>query len=89
MCGVIFRPDIEKFGNCYVDAGFSGGQAQSDADNVENFVLRTGYVIMYVGCPVLQYSKLQTEIALSTTEAEYIPLIQAMREVITFMELIE
>ena len=25
MCGVIFRPDIEKFGNCYVDAGFSGG----------------------------------------------------------------
>ena len=32
-------------------------------------------------------SKLQTEIALSTTESEYIALSQAMREVIPFMNL--
>jgi len=34
-------------------------------------------------------SKLQTEIALSTTEAEYIALSQAMREVIPFMNLMQ
>ncbi len=33
-------------------------------------------------------SKKQTEIALSTTEAEYIALSQAMRDVIPFLELI-
>ena len=33
------------------------------------------------------YFKLQTDIALSTTEAEYIALSQAMREVIPFMNL--
>ena len=44
----------------------------------------TEYVNTYTGCLVLCFSKLQTEITLSTTEAEYIALIQEMREVITF-----
>ena len=37
---------------------------------------------MYCGCPLVWSSKLQTEIALSTTEAEYIALSQSMRELI-------
>jgi hypothetical protein len=41
----------------------------------------TGYVIMYANCPIFWASKLQTEIALSTAEAEYIALSQALREV--------
>ena len=44
---------------------------------------------MYANCPVLWCSKLQTEIALSTTEAEYIALSQSMREVIPFMTLLQ
>ena len=51
--GVVYRPDIEKLIECYVDANFSSGWAQIDADNAENVMLRTGYVIMYVGCTVL------------------------------------
>ena len=31
--GVFYRSDIEKFIKCYVDANFSGGWAQEDADN--------------------------------------------------------
>ncbi len=50
---------------------------------------RTGYVICYAGCPIGWCSKLQTEIALSTAEAEYIALSQALREVIPLMMLIE
>ena len=37
---------------------------------------------MHVGCQVLWCSKLQMEITLSTIEAEYISLIQSMRNII-------
>ena len=45
----------------------------------------TGYVIKYTGCPLLWCSKIQTEINLITTEAEYIALSQAMCNVTPFM----
>ena len=48
-----------------------------------------GYMITYAGCPVLWASKLQTEIALSSTESEYITLSQALREVIPLTSLIK
>ena len=48
---------------------------------------RTGYVINYAGCPLIWSSKLQTEIALSTVEAEYIALSQSLREVISLMQM--
>ena len=40
---------------------------------------------MYAGCQITWGSKLQTEIALSTTESKYIALSSAMREVIQFL----
>ena len=42
---------------------------------------------MYAGCSITWCSKLEKEIALSTTESEYIALSQAMREVIPFMNM--
>ena len=42
---------------------------------------------MCAGCPRMWCSKIQTEIALSTTKSEYIALSQAIREVIPFMNL--
>ena len=50
---------------------------------------RTGHVITYAGCPVLWNSKLQTHIALSTTEAEHIALSQALRDTIPIMQLLK
>ena len=86
--GIIYRPDPSRGLECFVDADFAGGWSQADSDNAENVMSRTGYVIMYAGCPVLWKSKLQTEIALSTAESEYIALSQAMREVIPLMNLL-
>ena len=43
---------------------------------------------MYAGCPILWSSKFQTEIVLSTAEAGYIALSQAMRQVIPLMNLL-
>ena len=50
---------------------------------------RTGFVILYSGCPVLWHSKLQTEVALSTCEAEYIALSQCARVLIPLQQLIK
>ena len=44
---------------------------------------------MFGGCPILWASKLQTEVALSTMEAEYIALSQAMHEILPACGLIQ
>jgi hypothetical protein len=43
---------------------------------------------MYEGCPMIWKSQLQSEIALSSTESEYIGISYALREVIPIMELL-
>ena len=57
--GAVYRQDIEKFIECYVDANFSGGWAQLYA-NAKNVIARTGYIITYARCTVLWCSNLQT-----------------------------
>jgi hypothetical protein len=47
------------------------------------------YVINYAGCLFFWQSKLQTEIALSMAEAEYISLLQALRETILMTNLMQ
>ncbi len=42
----------------------------------------TGFIITYCNCPITWCSKLQTEIALSTTESEYIVLSSATHELL-------
>ena len=48
---------------------------------------RSGHVITYAGCPISWSSKMQTKVALSTTEAEYIVCSTALRDVIPLMNL--
>jgi hypothetical protein len=44
---------------------------------------------MYCGVPVLWVSKMQTQIALSTMEAEYIAISQLMRDLILIREILK
>ena len=46
-------------------------------------------MILYAGCPIIWASKMQTEIALSTTECEYVALSQSLREVLPLMRLVK
>jgi hypothetical protein len=87
--GIHYKPDKSRGLEVYVDADFAGGWSSGDYHNPECVLSRTGYVIMYAGCPITWSSKLQTEIALSTTEAEYIALSQSMRETLPFMNLMQ
>ena len=87
--GIIFKPDTSRGLECHVDADFAGGFTSGDTTNPKSVLSRTGFVISYAGCPIYWGSRLQTEIALSTTEAEYIALSVAMREVLPFLNLME
>ena len=85
--GVIFNPKDESF-DVYVDADFAGNwDPEEAADDSDTARSRSAYVIMYAGCPILWASKLQTLIALSSTESEYYALSTATRDVIPIMEL--
>jgi len=90
--GIVYKPDPTRGIECFVDADFSGGWSRADAESAENVMSRNRFVIVYAGCPtcIISISKLQTEIALSTAEAEYIALSQAtcMRQVTPCMNLL-
>jgi len=75
--------------DCYVDADFAGLWSPSTTADPISVKSRTGYVITFASCPLLWTSKLQSEIALSTTEAEYIALSQATRDLIPLRALLK
>jgi len=87
--GLIFKPDSSKSLDCYVDADFAGSWSHADVQDASSVLSRSGYVIMFARCPIMWVSKLQTEIALSTTESEYISLSQSLRDVIPLMNLLQ
>ena len=71
-----------------MDASFVGDWNQSWSEEPTSVFSRTVYVIYYGGCPIIWNPKLQSEISLSTIEAEYIALSQSMRDIIPLMDLI-
>jgi hypothetical protein len=74
----------------YVDADFGGfWDKETAADDSVTAKSRTGYVIKYGGCPIVWASTLQTEFALSTTEAEYLALSTALRNTIPIMRMVK
>ena len=81
------KVDKSKGLEVYVDADFAGGWVSADANSADNVLSRTGFIICYANCPIIWCSKLQTEIALSTAEAEYIAMSRALRETIPLMNL--
>ena len=87
--GIILRPDKSKGLECYVDADWAGAWTFSSSFDPLSTHSRTGFVILYAGCPILWKSKIQSITALSTTEAEYIALSSALREVIALIQLLE
>jgi hypothetical protein len=86
--GLEFTLNGEMAVDCYVDSDFAGLWNQEDDQDPVSTRSRTGYFLTFGGCPLLWGSKLQTETALSTMEAEYIALSQSMRELIPIREII-
>lgn len=87
--GLKFKPDPTKGFEDYVDADFAGQwnniEAPTDPSTAKS---RAGWIVFYAGCPIIWASRLMTQVALSTTEAEYIALSMSLRDVIPAMELV-
>ena len=83
--GLICEPDVSKGLEIFADADFAGAFDKTVAEDLASARSRTGCIIKYAGCPLMWKSKLQTEITLSTMEAEHIALSTALREGITII----
>ena len=86
--GLILRPSKDMKIDCFVDADFAGlwgAESPHDSTSVKS---RTGYVINLAECPVIWVSKLQSDIALSTMEAEYNALSMAMKDLLPLQRLV-
>ena len=76
---------------CWADADYAGNWNRDFAmEDIAMACSRSGFLITYASCLILLWATcLQTEIALSTTEAECISLSNALRKVIPLMELVK
>jgi hypothetical protein len=87
--GIEFEPNIEAGLDCYVDADFAGLYGYEDDQDPVSVKSRTGFVLTLFGCPIIWSSKLQTEITLSSTAAEYVAFSMAMRELLPMRALLQ
>ncbi len=86
--GLILSPSDTLDVDCYVDADFAGLWSYEDPNDPSCAKSRTGFVVCISNCPVIWQSKLQGLIALSTMEAEYNALSEAMKFVLPLRTLI-
>jgi hypothetical protein len=87
--GITLAPTDHSF-ESYVDADFCGlWNPETAMNDTMTSKSRTGFVILYAGCPLTWASRLQTETALSTTEAEYMALSENTRTLLPLMDLLE
>ena len=86
--GLVFQPQLTDRFKCYVDADWAGNWLKTRPNNKTVALSRKGYLITYANCPIVWDSKMQSLVALTTTEAELIALSTALREVIHLQNLL-
>mmetsp|Transcript_13035 Transcript_13035/g.30840 ORF Transcript_13035/g.30840 Transcript_13035/m.30840 type:complete len:480 (-) Transcript_13035:352-1791(-) len=86
--GLILDPTEDLRLDCYPDADFAGLWGHDDPQDPRCVRSRTGFLINLSGCPVVWSSKLQSEIALSTMEAEYVALSTSLRSLFPVQDLL-
>jgi hypothetical protein len=83
-------PHPSKGFQCFCDADFSGNwKKEFTPTDPSTAKSRSGWIIFYTNCPTIWASKLQSQVALSTTEAEYIAMSMAFCDAIPLKELIK
>jgi hypothetical protein len=73
----------------YVDADFAGLHRREPDEESNAVRSRTGFIILLSGCPLVWKSQLQTEISLSTLEAEYSALSTSLKTLLPLKRILE
>ena len=76
------KPDVIKGLEVHVDADFAGGFDESNAEEPASACSSAEHIINFSRCPIIRKSKLQIEIAFSTTKAENVDLQTSLRKTI-------
>ena len=88
--GLRFKTDLNKGFECYFNADYSGLWNKAFAPvNPSISMSQSGWIIFYAGCPISWASKLQSQVALSTTKDEYIAMSPSLRDIIPIMGLLQ
>ena len=86
--GIIFKTGKEQNMELWYNGDFCGNWMRDTVHvNKTTAKSRTGYEVMYAGCLVTWASKMQTEVALITTEVELIAMSEGLRMAISLMNL--
>ena len=87
--GLTFTKTTSHQSDCFVDADYAGLWGHEDDQDPVCVKSRTGCTMTLGGCPIHWVSRLQTETALITLEAEHIALAQAMRDLVPTRRMLE
>jgi hypothetical protein len=79
---MILQPTHNFCLDMFVDADYGGMWYCEYSKLCDCALSHSGYIITYCGCPIHWVSKVQSEVALSTTERKYIALSMVSRELI-------
>ncbi len=78
--GLKFKPNLKKGFDCFCDADLIGNWNMSLASSAPSSAKSdSGWIIFYATCPIIWAFKLQSQVVLSTTEAEYIVLTKSLQ----------
>ena len=87
--GLVLKPNKTKGLECYVDTDYTGSWTKLSSHDPLSTHSCTWFYVTYAECPIHWKSKVQCLISLSTTEAEYIALSTALRQVTAIIRLLE
>lgn len=87
--GICFKLDAYNEFLCYCDTDFSGNlNKEFAATDLSTVKSRSGWIVFFAAFPIIWASKLQLQVALSTTKAKYIAMSMALCDFIPLIKLI-
>ena len=84
----MFKPNLTDRFKCYIDADWARTWLKTCPSDNTGALSDTAYLITYANCPIMWASKMQSLVALSTTEAKLIALSTTLHEVIHLQNLL-
>lgn len=87
--GLLFLPNMQHQLTAHADADFCGLFSAKTSHLREAALSRSGFIVAYAGCPILWKSALQTIVALSTCEAEYVALSDCVRSLLPLRRILD